>query len=85
MQVEEKSQENENTEQTDSNPASVITVEEYAALTTPSEEVPDELEWPDLPPAPDKLPPEYDEDYVEPEETKEAEKEEEEEAFVPPD
>ena len=82
--TEEKSQENENTEQTDSNPASVITVEEYAALTTPSEEVPEELEWPDLPPAPDKLPPEYDEDYVEPEETKEAEKEEEEEAFVPP-
>ncbi|MCQ2583116.1 MAG: cell division protein FtsK [Treponema sp.] len=48
------------------NPATILTQEEYAALTVqePEEEA-DELEWPDLPPAPDKLPPEYDEDYVE--------------------
>jgi S-DNA-T family DNA segregation ATPase FtsK/SpoIIIE len=59
-------QKEEKEEPADSNPASVITVEEYAALTTPPEEEPtEELEWTNLPPAPDKLPPEYDEDYVE--------------------
>lgn len=44
-----------------SNPASVITQEEYAALihTEPVEEDDDELEWPDLPPQPATLPPEY--------------------------
>ena len=50
------------------NPASIITQEEYAALISPdanaeaeaqSEPEVDELEWPDLPPAPETLPPEY--------------------------
>ena len=47
------------------NPASIITQEEYAALINPepesteSENEPDELEWPDLPPVPETLPPEY--------------------------
>ena len=47
-----------------SNPATMITQEEYAALTVQNdvEPEPDELVWPDLPPVPDKLPPEYDED-----------------------
>lgn len=44
----------------------VITQEEFAALTTPEPiENNDELEWPDLPPQPDKLPPEYDADFDE--------------------
>ncbi|MCR5189678.1 MAG: cell division protein FtsK, partial [Treponema sp.] len=42
----------------------MITQEEFAALTSP-EEPADELEWPDLPPQPEKLPPEYDEDFDE--------------------
>ena len=50
------------------NPASIITQEEYAALISPeadlvednnAEPEVDELEWPDLPPAPKTLPPEY--------------------------
>ena len=47
------------------NPASIITQEEYAALINPepetneSENEPDELEWPDLPPVPETLPPDY--------------------------
>ncbi len=44
-----------------SNPNSIITQEEFAALTTPE----DELEWPDLPPKPESLPPEYDADFDE--------------------
>ena len=43
------------------NPNSIITQEEFAALTTPE----DELEWPDLPPKPETLPPEYDADFDE--------------------
>lgn len=57
----------ENNDISDENPASVITQEEYAALTVmdePDEPV-DELEWPDLPPKPETLPPEYDEDFDE--------------------
>ena len=55
-------------EATSANPASIITQEEYAALISPdadseaeaqSEPEVDELEWPDLPPAPETLPPEY--------------------------
>ncbi len=42
-------------------PNSIITQEEFAALTTPE----DELEWPDLPPQPENLPPEYDADFDE--------------------
>lgn len=50
--------------QEDENPKSVITVEEYAALTNPSnedydEDEIDELEWKNLPPEPETLPPEY--------------------------
>ena len=49
------------------NPATIISQEEYAALTDFSSfddnSASDELEWPDLPPAPDTLPPEYDENY----------------------
>ena len=47
------------------NPASIITQEEYAALINPNPEYeetesePDELEWPDLPPVPETLPPDY--------------------------
>lgn len=56
-------------EQVNTNPASILTQEEYALLTTQEEESePEELEWHDLPPVPDKLPPEYDEEYVEEEE-----------------
>lgn len=47
-----------------SKPNTMITQEEFAALTSP-EEPADELEWPDLPPQPEKLPPEYDEDFDE--------------------
>ena len=43
---------------------SMLTQEEFAALTTP-EEPADELEWPDLPPKPENLPPEYDADFDE--------------------
>ena len=65
-ETKEEVKEEKTEEPVDSNPASVITVEEYAALTNPPEEEPaEELEWTNLPPAPDKLPPEYDEDYVE--------------------
>ena len=48
------------------NPASVITLEEYAALTQsePEEEV-EELEWNNLPPAPESLPPEYSDEFEE--------------------
>lgn len=48
------------------NPASIISQEEYAALIQsdlPPEE--DELEWPNLPPQPETLPPEYSEDFDE--------------------
>ena len=40
---------------------SSLTQEEFAALTTPA----DELEWPGLPPQPKNLPPEYDADFDE--------------------
>lgn len=47
------------------NPATIITQEEYAALINPEadfseeDDESDELEWPDLPPAPETLPPDY--------------------------
>ena len=44
--------------------SSMLTQEEFAALTTP-EAPSDELEWPDLPPQPKNLPPEYDADFDE--------------------
>ncbi len=44
--------------------SSMLTQEEFAALTTP-EEATDELEWPGLPPQPKNLPPEYDADFDE--------------------
>ncbi len=50
------------------NKNTMISQEEFAALTRPDEpeaKVEDELEWPDLPPVPDKLPPEYDADFDE--------------------
>lgn len=48
------------------NPKTMITQEEFAALTTQEDEQPvEELEWPDLPPQPEQLPPEYDEDFDE--------------------
>lgn len=60
----------------DKNPASIITQEEYAALITPEtfgevdesvednnlEDEIEELEWPNLPPQPENLPLEYEED-----------------------
>ena len=55
----------EDMDEENANPASIITQEEYAALISPEPEVeevteePDELEWPDLPPVPETLPPEY--------------------------
>lgn len=68
-EVEQKEAEQEEVPESESkqeieteNPASIITQEEYALLTTQEEEPVDELEWPDLPPVPEKLPPEYDED-----------------------
>ena len=46
--------------------ASMLTQEEFAALTTPEASAPaDELEWPGLPPKPANLPPEYDADFDE--------------------
>ena len=52
-------------EKTDATPeaaqASMLSQEEFAALTTPA----DELEWPGLPPQPKNLPPEYDADFDE--------------------
>lgn len=62
----EKTEESENKddEVPGSNPNTMITQEEFAALTSP-EEPADELEWPDLPPQPETLPPEYDEDFDE--------------------
>ena len=47
--------------------SSLITEEEYAALTTlePEIQMEDELEWNNLPPVPETLPPEYDEDFEE--------------------
>ena len=50
------------------NKNTMISQEEFAALTRPDEpeaKVEDELVWPDLPPVPDKLPPEYDADFDE--------------------
>ncbi len=50
------------------NSTSVITQEEFAALTMQSDENPqneDSLEWKNLPPAPEKLPPEYDDSFDE--------------------
>ncbi len=44
--------------------SSMLTQEEFAALTTPEAPV-DELEWPGLPPKPANLPPEYDADFDE--------------------
>ena len=44
--------------------SSMLTQEEFAALTTP-EAPADELEWPGLPPQPKNLPPEYDADFDE--------------------
>lgn len=54
-------------EEEPANPASIISQEEYAALTSPEglTEPADELEWSNLPPAPDTLPPEYDEEIDE--------------------
>ena len=47
------------------NQSSLITQEEYAALTIANEEIlEDELKWDNLPPVPETLPPEYDEDVV---------------------
>ncbi len=46
--------------------SSMLTQEEFAALTTPETPSPaDELEWPGLPPQPKNLPPEYDADFDE--------------------
>ena len=50
------------------NPASIISQEEYAALLsedTQASEAADELEWNNLPPAPETLPPEYTEEFDE--------------------
>jgi S-DNA-T family DNA segregation ATPase FtsK/SpoIIIE len=44
--------------------SSMLTQEEFAALTTPDAPA-DELEWPGLPPQPKNLPPEYDADFDE--------------------
>lgn len=62
--IEEESIENEDYAEPG---ASIITEEEYAALTDfgadEEESQPEELEWNNLPPKQDTLPPEYDEDY----------------------
>ena len=70
-QVEELPEETADEERPIDNPASIISQEEYAALiqndlqdeTDENEE--DELEWPNLPPKPETLPPEYTEDFDE--------------------
>ena len=60
--------EEQKTEQEDSSASadqsSMLTQEEFAALTT-TDTPHDELEWPDLPPQPKNLPPEYDADFDE--------------------
>lgn len=73
QEVEEPVQESQPVEETqdeDTKRSSMITQEEFAALTR--EESPaqedieiEEMEWPNLPPQPEKLPPEYDEDFDE--------------------
>ena len=60
----ETAENNDSDAEESSKPNTMITQEEFAALTSP-EEPADELEWPDLPPQPKKLPPEYDEDFDE--------------------
>ncbi len=75
---EEESQKEDNKEENQEgrpieNPASIISQEEYAALiqndlqdeTEETEPEEDELEWPNLPPKPETLPPEYTEDFDE--------------------
>ena len=57
-----ETQEAEQPEAEDNNTGSpLLTQEEFSALTAPE----DELEWPDLPPQPENLPPEYDADFDE--------------------
>ena len=78
------------------NPASIITQEEYAALISPEADLPesntepevDELEWANLPPAPETLPPEYLEDEGQGNQKAEAESDDDDDptlAFPPED
>ena len=66
--IEEKIQEEkvDTDEEMDKNPASIITMDEYAALTAQPEENEEnpveELEWNNVPPAPEKLPDDYKDD-----------------------
>lgn len=60
--LEDKAEEAQN-EASSEPQSSLITEEEYAALTINDAE--DELEWNNLPPVPETLPPEYDEEYEE--------------------
>lgn len=61
-----QNEENENEESVSENPATIISQEEFAALTNfdnendENSQSDDELEWNNLPPKPEKLPPEYD-------------------------
>ena len=60
----------EEAEEEQKNPASIISQEEYAALLSedtplPEENAVDELEWNNVPPAPEQLPPEYTEEIDE--------------------
>ena len=57
----EATADSEKTEKASAAQASMLTQEEFNALTTPA----DELEWPGLPPQPKNLPPEYDADFDE--------------------
>ena len=65
--VKEVQKETEEEDIIHSNPASIITQEEYAALINPepAEEPVDEIEWNNVPPAPAELPPEYTEEIDE--------------------
>ena len=70
ISAEEESPDEDASEEEPKNPATIISQEEYAALLSEEDtqvQTPeaDELEWNNLPPAPQELPPEYDEDFDE--------------------
>ena len=67
-EISEQAEKSEQTEPNTENSTSVITQEEFAALTMQDEENHQDenaLEWKNLPPAPEKLPPEYDDSFDE--------------------
>jgi len=65
--TESKTETAENSEESEKNPASIITQDEYAALTAFNEDSQasiDELEWTNVPPAPTELPEDYKQEEI---------------------